>query len=148
MPRRSAWLQAFVSERSTCYVIDPTRGHGLAEEWLGPDWSGTLVYDGWSVYDRFTQAAHQQCLRHLQRRCQELLTTATRGALRFPRAALALIDRAFARRRTWRDHRLSTDALADQGLLLSCELQQLACGGFTNEPNRRLAGHIYKHAMP
>jgi len=139
---RSAWLHAFVSQRSTCYVIDPTRSHEPAEQLLGLEWPGTLVHDGWSVYDRFTRAFHQQCLRHLQRRCQELLETAVRGAVRLPRAVLALIDRAFAWRRAWRGHRLSSDALAEQGLVLSCELEQLASGRFTHEPNRRLAKHI------
>jgi transposase len=81
-----AWLHAFVSRRETCYVIDPTRSHQPAEQLLGLDWSGTLVHDGWSVYDRFTQAFHQQCVRHLQRRCQELLVTAVPGAVRLPRA--------------------------------------------------------------
>ena len=80
---RSAWLHVFVSRRETCYVIDPTRSHQPAEQLLGLDWSGTLVHDGWSVYDRFTRAFHQQCVRHLQRRCQELLETAVRGAGRF-----------------------------------------------------------------
>ena len=81
---RSAWLHAFVSPRETCYVIDPTRSHKPAEQLLGLDWSGTLVHDGWSVYDRFTRAFHQQCVRHLQRRCQELLETAVRGARALP----------------------------------------------------------------
>ena len=144
---RSAWLHAFVSQRATCYVIDPTRSHQPAERLLGLDWSGTLVHDGWSVYDRFTQAFHQQCVRHLQRRCQELLATAVRGAVRFPRAVLALIDQAFAMRRAWRGHRLSSDALAVQGLDLSCQLETLASGRFTHELNRRLAEHLLKHAM-
>ena len=43
---RSAWLHAFVSQRATCYVIDPTRSHQPAERLLGIDWSGTLVHDG------------------------------------------------------------------------------------------------------
>ena len=51
---RTAWLHAFVGRRQTCYVIDPTRSRTPAEQLLGPDWSGTLVHDGWSVYDRFT----------------------------------------------------------------------------------------------
>jgi transposase len=51
---RTAWLHAFVGRRETCYVIDPTRSHSPAEQWLGLDWSGTLVHDGWSVYDWFT----------------------------------------------------------------------------------------------
>jgi transposase len=143
---RSAWLHVFVSRRATCYVIDPTRSHEPAERLLGLDWPGTLVHDGWSVYDCFTRAFHQQCLRHVQRRCQELLAAAVRGAVRLPRAVLALIDRAFALRRAWRGHRLSGDALAEQGLALSCELEQLAAGRFTHPPNRRLADHLLKHA--
>jgi transposase len=144
---RNAWLHVFASERATCYVIDPTRSGEPAEQLLGEDWSGTLVHDGWSVYDRFTSAFHQQCLGHLQRRCEDLLTTSVRGAVRFPRAVLGLIDRAYALRRAWRGHRLSGDDLAEQGLGLSCELEALASGRFTNEPNRRLANHIHKHAM-
>jgi len=143
----SAWLHAFVSPRETCYVVDPTRSHEPAEQLLGLEWPGTLVHDGWSVYDRFTRAFHQQCLRHLQRRCQALLETAVRGAVRLPRAVLSLVDRAFALRRRWRGHRLSGDALAEQGLVLSCELEQLASGRFTHEPNRRLAKHILNHGI-
>jgi transposase len=144
---RSAWLHDFASERATCYVIDPTRSHEPAAELLGLDWSGTLVHDGWRVYDQFKKAFHQQCLRHLQRRCRELLLAATRGAVRLPRAVLTLVDRAFALRRAWRGHRLSGDELAERGLALSCELEQLAAGDFTHPPNRRLAKHLLKHAM-
>jgi transposase len=144
---RSAWLHAFVSRRETCYVIDPTRSHAPAEQLLGLEWSGTLVHDGWSVYGRFTRALHQQCLRHLQRRCQELLETAVPGAVRLPRAVLALIDQAFAIRRAWRGHRLTGDDLAERGLGLACKLERLAGGRFTHEPNRRLAKHLLNHAM-
>jgi transposase len=144
---RTAWLHAFVGRRETCYVIDPTRSGEPAERLLGLDWSGTLVHDGWSVYDRFMQAAHQQCLAHLRRRCEQLLETAVRGAARLPRAVLGLIDRAYALRRAWRGHRLSANVLADRGLGLACELEQLATGRFTHEPNRRLAGHLWNHAM-
>jgi transposase len=143
----TAWLHAFVGRRETCYVIDPTRSGDPAEQLLGLDWSGTLVHDGWSVYDRFKQAAHQQCLQHLQRRCELLLETAVRGAVRLPRAVLRVIDRAYALRRAWRGHRLSGDALIDGGLSLACELQELAEGRFTYQPNRRLATHLLKHAM-
>jgi transposase len=144
---RTAWLHAFVGQRETCYVVDPTRSGKPAEQLLGRDWSGTLVHDGWSVYDRFRQAAHQQCLAHLQRRCEELLETAVRGAVRLPRAVLGLIDRAYALRRAWRGHRLSGDDLAERGLGLACELEDLAQGRFTHEPNRRLAGHLLSHAI-
>ena len=144
---RTAWLHAFVGRRETVYVIDPTRSGTPAEDLLGADWSGILVHDGWSVYDRFTKAAHQQCLRHLQRRCEQLLETAVRGAARLPRAVLGLIDRAYALRRAWRGHRRSGDALAEDGLSLAHELECLAQGRFTNQPNRRLAGHLLDHAI-
>ena len=129
------------------YLIDPTRSGKPAEDLLGTDWSGTLVHDGWSVYDRFTNAAHQQCLGHLQRRCEHLLETAVRGAVRLPRAVLGLIDRAYALRRAWRGHRLSADGLAEGGLRLAEELEYLAEGRFTSPPNRRLAGHLLDHAI-
>jgi len=144
---RLAWLHAFVSPRETCYEIDPARSHEPAERLLGLDFSGTLVHDGWSVYNRFTAAAHQQCLAHLQRRCRGLLETAVRGAVRLPRAVLALVDHAFALRRAWRGHRLGGDALVDHGLSLSCELERLVSGHFTHAPNRRLAQHLRKHPM-
>lgn len=144
---RAAWLHVFVGRRETVYVIDPTRSGMPAEELLGADWSGTLVHDGWSVYERFTRAAHQQCLSHLQRRCQRLLETAAGGAVRLPRAVLGLIDRAYALRRAWRGHRLSGDILAEAGLNLAFELESLAEGRFTSEPNRRLAGHLLDHAI-
>lgn len=143
---RSAWLHAFVAADATCYEIGDRSGDS-AERLLGRDWSGTLIHDGWSVYDGFTQAFHQQCVGHLQRRCRELLETAVRGAVRLPRQILTLVDAAFALRRQWRGHRLSGDALAEAGLELACRLEQLASGRFTDQPNRRLAKHILKHPL-
>src|SRR5437868_6433690 len=70
---------------TTVYEIARTRDHTVAEGILGADYAGTLIHDGWAPYDRFTEARHQQCLAHLLRRCRELLETATRGAMRFPR---------------------------------------------------------------
>lgn len=142
----NAWLHVFVGGNAACYEIGDRSGD-VAERLLGRDWSGTMIHDGWSVYDRFTRAAHQQCVGHLQRRCRELLATAKGGAAQLPRKVLALIDRAFALRRSWRGRRLSADDLADHGLALSCELEQLASGVFTNDANRRLAKHVLKHAM-
>ncbi|MBI1314982.1 transposase [bacterium] len=62
---RNAWLHGFVTEHATYYAIDPTRSAVLALLLLGEDYSGTLIHDGWSVYDRFGQATRQQCLAHV-----------------------------------------------------------------------------------
>jgi transposase len=48
----------------------------------------------WSPYDNFLAAQHQQCLAHLLRRCDELLETGTRGAVRFPRRISTLLHQA------------------------------------------------------
>jgi transposase len=67
-----AWLHAFVGRKGTVYVVDPTRGHAPAEHLLGVDYCGTLIHDGWSPYDYFESARHQQCNQHILRRCREL----------------------------------------------------------------------------
>ncbi len=66
----SAWLHTCVVETATCHEVGD-RSAAIAERLLGLDWSGTLIHDGWSTYDRFEDAFHQQCLGHLQRRCRE-----------------------------------------------------------------------------
>ncbi|MFZ0713866.1 IS66 family transposase, partial [Mycobacterium sp.] len=144
---RNAWLHDFVSQHATCYVIDPTRSGQPAERLLGRDWAGTLVHDGWSVYDRFTAAAHQQCLAHLVRRCRGLLETARGAAAGLPQGVLALVEEAYALRRLWRGHRLDRDRLAEAGLVLSRELDDLASGRFHSLANRRLAAHLRAHAL-
>ena len=142
----NAWLHVFATSRATCYEIGDRSGD-VAERLLGPDWSGTLVHDGWSVYDRFQKAFHQQCLGHLQRRCRRLLETVVGPAKRLPCQVLALIDEAFALRRQWRGHRLNGDELAEAGLLLSCDLERVASGHFRTLANRRLARHLLKHSL-
>jgi len=143
---RNGWLHGFVTDDATCYEIGDRSGE-IAERLLGNNWSGTLIHDGWSVYNRFRSAFHQQCVAHLARRCERLLETAAGAAVLLPRAVLELVDEAFALRRAWRGHRLSGDALATEGLRLSCELDELASGRFTCQANRRLAAHIRDHAM-
>ena len=143
---KSAWLHVFVGPRATCYDLGDRSGD-IAERLLGADYAGTLIHDGWSVYDGFPRAFHQQCIGHLQRRCEELLRTAIRRAVSLPRQVLALVEEAFHVRRLWRGHRIDGDERTTAGLELACRLQDLVEGRFTHEPNRRLAKHILKHGM-
>ena len=92
----SAWLHVAVGASATWYGIDPSRSADVLAAVIGWDWSGVLVRDGWAPYDRFRQAVHQQCLGHLLRRCRELEETATRGAVRFPRAVAELLRQALS----------------------------------------------------
>ena len=79
-----AWLHTLVSPEATAYVIDPTRSGAVAEAILGLDYNGTMIHDGWSPYDQFKDARHQQCLNHLLRRADEMAAAATRGAVCIP----------------------------------------------------------------
>jgi len=142
----SAWLHAFVSEKATCYVIDPTRSHRPAKDLLGQEWSGCLIHDGWAPYEHFTKALHQQCNQHLFRRCRAILETATRGAVRFPRQVLALIEQGFMVRRRFRQGEIDLDTQTFLGLALGLELEELVQGQFRNPANRRLADHLARHS--
>src|SRR5215470_4290646 len=88
---RPAWLHTLVGPEATAYVIDPTRSGAVAEAILGLDYDGTMIHDGWSPYDQFEDAQHQQCLNHLLRRADEIAATATRGAVCFPRRVAELL---------------------------------------------------------
>lgn len=75
------WLAAYVTPDTTVYAILPGRGFDEAACVLGPSFAGVLVHDGWAPYRRFTEAAHQTCLGHLQRRARELRTDHPRASL-------------------------------------------------------------------
>ena len=79
------WMWAFVTKVATVYVIRSSRGRDVPAEVLGADYDGRMIHDGWSPYDSFVNAIHQQCLEHLLRRARELLEKSSGSAGRFPR---------------------------------------------------------------
>src|SRR4030081_1945013 len=89
-----AWLHAWVGDRATAYAIDPQRSAAVLGRGIGADWPGILSHDGFASYERFGEAIHQQCVAHVLRRARDLLATATRGAVRFPRQVIALFTEA------------------------------------------------------
>lgn len=142
---RNAWLHTLVTPEVTWYGIAAGRGAEAAAAVLGWDYAGVLVHDGWSAYDRFAQAEHQQCVAHLLRRCQEMLATAVGGAARLPRRIIALVQEAFAVRRAFRAGELDADEQALRGLELEGRLEAVVNGRFRQEENRRLARHVDRH---
>jgi len=142
---RGAWLHTLVGPQTTLYVIDPTRSGDVAERLLGPDYDGVLIHDGWSPYDAFTEAWHQQCLAHLLRRCHESLETATRGAVRFPRRVRDLLQAALALR-----DRHAAGQVSDHGLAVARGRLTNALAGAvfpvkSDAANERLAQHLWNH---
>jgi transposase len=141
----NAWLHDFVTAQATLYWIDPTRSGEPAEVILGRDWSGVMIHDGWSVYDRFTRARHQQCLAHLLRRCRELLETAVSSAARFPRAVKALLQRALSVRDRFRAGHLTRRGLRTLAGRFTAQMRQLVAGTKRNAANERFAKHLGRH---
>jgi transposase len=141
----NAWLHTLVGPRATAYVIDPTRSGAVAERILGTDYAGVMIHDGWSPYDQFAFARHQPCLGHLLRRCHELLETATRGAVHFPRRIKGLLQAALALR-----DRHAAGAVRDHGLAvargrLANELARAGLPPKSHAANERFAKHLWKH---
>ena len=144
-----AWLWGFATEHETVYHIDRGRGFSAASKILGDDFGGVLVVDGWAPYRRFREATLQTCLTHLLRRCSELLEQAARGAVRFPRAVQALLEKALEIR-----DRRDAGSMTPHGVQvargkLQARIDRLLSGHFTNAENRRLANHLrrYRHAL-
>jgi transposase len=140
-----AWLHTLVGPEATAYVIDPTRSGDVAARILGRDYAGIMVHDGWSPYDGFLRAEHQQCLGHLLRRCHELLATATRGAVRFPRRVAELLQTGLELRDRHAAGAISTHGLAVARGRLENALADVVFPPKTNAANERLAQHLWNH---
>jgi transposase len=139
------WMWVFVARTATLFRIRPSRGYDVPEEVLGADWSGAMIHDGWSPYDRFVKARHQQCLGHFQRRAKAILEFATRGAVRFPRAILELLGAAFGLRNRRDRGEVSRHGLAVAIGRLEARLEKLLAWTLTNRTNVKFANHLAHH---
>jgi transposase len=141
-----AWLHVAVGREVVAYLMSRRRGFEASAALIGQDYAGTLVHDGYASYDRFVHATHQTCLAHLLRRCHELLETATRGAVVFPRQIKAVLQQSLeiggqrdAGRITHRQAVIEAGSLARQ-------IDRFVTPIKTNAANERLAAHLHKHA--
>src|SRR5262245_5251375 len=140
-----AWLHTLVGPEATAYVIDPTRSGAVAGAILGLDYDGTMIHDGWSPYDQFEKADHQQCLNHLLRRADEMEATATRGAVRFPRRVAELLRAGLDLRDRHAAGEISRHGLAVARGRLENQLSDLVFPPKANAANERLAQHLWAH---
>ena len=104
-----------------------------------------MIHDGWSPYDQFEDARHQQCLNHLLRRADGMAATATRGAVCFPRRVAELLRAGLDLRDRHAAGRISTHGLAVARGRLENQLSDLILPPKTNAANERLAQHLWVH---
>jgi transposase len=149
---QAVWLHAWVGDNgATLYRVDPQRSAEVLQTVIGLHWSGSMTHDGFSSYDRFEDAAHQQCVDHAVRRARDLLESQTGGNRRFPQAVLDLFGDALDLR-----DRFAADTLAGKApteevraaayekfILRLCERTRRPRA---DEANERFAKHLSKHA--
>jgi len=140
-----AWLHAWVSERATCYAIDPLRRADALEAVIGIDWDGVLIHDGWSSYDRFEEAVHQQCLAHVIRRSRELLAGATRGGVHFPRQVIDLLTGAIHLRNEYVAGRVCEEIWSRARDEWEGRLLKIVNARRTVPEYQTLSGHLARH---
>lgn len=141
-----AWLHVAVDREAAYYAVAPDRSGAFAEDLLGIDWPGTMLHDGWSPYDNFRDAAHQQCVAHALRRAKEILEAAPGAAVRFPRQVLDLFKEALELKDRFRTGQASADELAAAAASFDERLEGLTRREKAYEPNQKFAAHLHHHA--
>jgi transposase len=134
-----------VGESETVVQIDPGRGHEPLANLIGLDYAGRLIHDGWTAYDKFSRAVHQQCLTHLSKRCRELLECAKGGAVRFPRAVQVLLRRGLAVRDRFAVGQVSFQGLAWWRTHLTRQLEDLVTPIKSHAANETFAKFLERH---
>lgn len=94
----SAWLWVATSSEASAYNVADGRGFEQACHLVEEDYDGVIVRDGWAPYRRYETAAHQSCVAHLLRRCEELIADLPGWARGTPRTVSDLLHEALAAR--------------------------------------------------
>jgi transposase len=144
---RPAWLHDWVGDDgATLYAIDPQRSAEVLEKVIGIDWSGSMTHDGFSSYERFQDAVHQQCVDHALRRARGLVEKHTGAATLFPRKVIGLFTKALRLRDRLNEADADLDRRGRAYEDYVRRLRDLAERPRCNEANLRFAKHLGKHA--
>jgi transposase len=142
---KPAWLHAWVVERAVCYAIEKCRKADALQKVIGRDWAGKTTHDGFSTYDRFRKAVHQQCLGHIIRRTRELEAKAKRGAVHYPRKLIALFTEAIHLRNRHLKGEVAAAQLKEARKEFDRKLRELAYPPRTVPEYETLSEHLWKH---
>jgi transposase len=143
---RPVWLHAWVADDgATCFAIDRRRSAAVLEQTIGITWSGNMTHDGFSSYQRFVDAAHQQCVGHVLRRAHTLEEHATGRAKEFPRQVIDVFQGGLAVRDQFLAGRHSEAELLHAHEEYTERLRELSFRPRANAANDLLANHLYNH---
>ena len=141
-----AWLHDWVGDDgATLYAIDPQRSADVLEKVIGIDWSGRMTHDGFSSYERFEDAVHQQCVDHALRRARRLLEKQCGAATIFPRQVIDLFTGALRLRDRFDEANADIERRSRAHEDYSQRLRELTERPRCNEANERFAKHLHRH---
>jgi transposase len=142
-----AWLHGWVGDDgATLYAIDPQRSADVLEKVIGIDWSGSMTHDGFSSYERFEDAAHQQCVDHALRRARTLLEKQTGAATIFPQQVIDLLTASLRLRDRLNAENADEDHRGRAYEDYVQRLRDMTDRPRRSEQNTRFAKHLYNHA--
>ena len=140
---RGAWLWVAATNDATLYDVAHDRDFAAAADLVPADYVGTVVRDGWVVYNSYEKATHQTCLAHLLRRCHEMIDDQPAWARATPRLVRDLLLESLAARDL--DGPERAEAVADIGERFDLLFGQ----AHPHDANRRLVKHLRheRHAL-
>jgi transposase len=133
---RGAWLWVAATDDATLYDVAHDRDFAAATNLVPADYAGTVVRDGWVVYNSYKLATHQTCLAHLLRRCHEMIEDQPAWARATPRLVRDLLLESLAARDL--DGSKRAKAVADIGERFDLLFGQ----AHPHDANRRLIKHL------
>jgi transposase len=146
MDGQNQWLWTMLSGQQTVFHIDKSRGHKVAKDLLGEQFSGTLVSDFYSAYGPL-DCPKQKCLVHLLREFRE---TAQKypafAALPFARRGKRLVQEMLLLKR--QKPTLQKAAYQQKARKLErrvLELSRDPPGGVIDSQAKRLAKRLRRH---
>jgi transposase len=138
-----AWLWVAATDDATVYDVAHDRDFDSATNLVPADYAGTVVRDGWVVYNSYKNASHQTCLAHLLRRCHEMIEDSPAWARGTPRQVRDLLFEALDAREL--DAKGRARAVTDIGERFDLLFEQ----AHPHDANRRLIKHLRheRHAL-
>ncbi len=124
------------TDDATLYDVAHDRDFAAATNLVPADFAGTVVRDGWVVYNSYKDASHQTCIAHLLRRCHEMIEDSPAWARGTPRQVRDLLLEALAAREL--DAAARARAVADIGERFDLLFEQ----AHPHDANRRLIKHL------
>jgi transposase len=144
---RPAWLHCWVGDDgATLYAIDPQRSADVLEKVIGIGWSGSMTHDGYSSYERFEDAGHQQCVDHALRRARKLVEKHSGPARAFPQQVIDLLMEALKLRDRFNEENADEERRGAAYEDFVQRLRDLTARPRVNKENERFAKHLEKHA--